>query len=105
MQNVCWSCRYEISCCGLARGEYKIANLTEKRGVNTVVIALLKSYSGEHPFSSDVCNKSFTHHSTLKAHQRIHRGEHLFACDMCNKLFAQKYILKRHLVLHCRYHP
>jgi hypothetical protein len=33
VQNISWSNRYEISCCGIAAGKHKIANLTENREV------------------------------------------------------------------------
>jgi len=43
-------------------------------------------HSGQHPFTCDVCKKTFGHKSNMKRHQLIHSGHHPLTCDVCKKI-------------------
>ena len=46
------------------------------------------------------CEKSFTQHSTLKDHRKIHTCENSFKCDLCQKSFTSKLNLYMHVRIH-----
>ena len=52
-------------------------------------------------FICDVCKKSYTKKSSLKAHKRTHLNINPFKCDVCDKSFSQKGYHKTHMLVHC----
>jgi len=55
---------------------------------------------GEHLYSCDVCNKSFTPQSTLNEYQRIFSGDWPYSRGVCNKSFSRRCVLKRPKRIH-----
>ncbi|PNF29728.1 hypothetical protein B7P43_G12159 [Cryptotermes secundus] len=62
-------------------------------------------HSRERPFCCEVCNKSFSRQNHLKIHQRIHSGERPFCCEVCNKSFSRRNDLKSHQRIHSGERP
>ena len=60
----------------------------------------LRTHSGEHSFSCDVCNTSFNQLRYLKQHLRIHGSERPYICEVCKKSFQWQSALKVHLFTH-----
>jgi len=55
---------------------------------------------GEHPYSCEVCNKEFSHQSSVIRHKRLHSDEHPYVCHVCNKAYSDKNSLKKCLQIH-----
>ncbi|KAF2354966.1 Zinc finger C2H2-type [Trinorchestia longiramus] len=55
---------------------------------------------GEKPYTCTICHSTFTQHSNLKTHQRIHTGERPFACLDCDATFTQISNLRTHQKIH-----
>ena len=45
-------------------------------------------HTGDRPFKSTLCDKSFTLSRSLKQYMLIHTGEWQFKCDVCDNRFA-----------------
>eukprot|EP01083_Nonionella_stella_P166743 558410_1 len=49
-------------------------------------------------FTCEICQKNYSHESSLKTHLRIHSGVNMYySCDLCQKSFNYKGNLKKHL--------
>ena len=47
-----------------------------------------------------MCDKAFSHLSSLQTHVLIHTGEKPFKCDVCDKEFIQSSNLRSHVLIH-----
>ena len=56
-------------------------------------------HTDEKPHSCKVCSRSFKELSTLQNHERIHSGERPFVCETCGKSFRQRvsYLVHRRI--------
>ncbi|PNF26365.1 hypothetical protein B7P43_G01771 [Cryptotermes secundus] len=57
-------------------------------------------HNGKRQYSCPSCSKSLGTKRDLKRHQRIHSGDRPYSCDVCNKAFTMKSDLKRHQRIH-----
>jgi len=79
------SARPLVSNVDIARGVYKKCVLMSNR---------------QH--QCPICEKCYSHESSLVYHMRFHNGCDLIQCDMCDKQFARHRDLMRHMVVHTK---
>lgn len=58
----------------------------------------INAHTGATPYSCELCDKKFTRHNILKAHQLVHTKEKPCICniDKCGRAYAYEIDLKRH---------
>ena len=54
----------------------------------------------EKPYSCEVCELAFSHHSTLRDHWRTHTGEKPYSCDVCGSAFTWRANFISHMKIH-----
>ncbi len=54
------------------------------------------AYTRYHPYSCDLCDKSFLHLNHLTAHKMFHIGEKQYHCKLCQKSFCSNSDLLLH---------
>lgn len=47
-------------------------------------------------FSCSFCHKKFSHHASMKVHEKVHMGGRPHHCDMCEAKFSNKFELYAH---------
>ncbi|CAH8459276.1 unnamed protein product [Schistosoma turkestanicum] len=64
--------------------------------------AHLRWHNDERPFQCiyELCNKAFTRSDELQRHLRTHTGEKRFICNLCNKRFMRSDHLSKHRKTH-----
>ena len=67
------------------------ARFASTRDVNAHVV----KHSGVKAFKCNLCNKTFSHISSVKNHMIIHTEDRnkLFTCDLCDKIFLTNTVL------------
>ena len=51
-------------------------------------------YTGQRPYTCDICNAGFKQKGALNSHMRFHTGEKPYKCDICMAQFSWNEILK-----------
>lgn len=66
--------------------------------INIIFNNLTSVHTGATPYKCTVCDKRFTRHNILKAHQLVHTKEKPCICniDKCGRAYAYEIDLKRH---------
>lgn len=65
----------------------------------------IRMHNGEKPYQCKVCKKGFRHSSTLINHARTHTGDRPYRCNICEKSFKQLGTLTEHTRLHTGVRP
>jgi KRAB domain-containing zinc finger protein len=71
-----------------------------RRSFGRGILHNINVYSGERPYTCDVCNKAFSQQSYLVQHKLIHSSERHYTCDVCNMAFNQHSSLTLHKRTH-----
>lgn len=62
-------------------------------------------FTGERPFSCNICEKKFARQDKLAAHNRIHTGEKPYKCQLCNYATPDGPALRKHMRIHTDERP
>lgn len=89
-----------------ARHEFKASPLLNlpNEALQAQVPAVSQA-NGVKPRSCPVCSRSFSRHSNLIRHMRVHTGERPFQCHVCFGQFSVRGNLSRHMRVHSGERP
>ncbi|KAG7328965.1 hypothetical protein KOW79_007139 [Hemibagrus wyckioides] len=89
--------------CGMSFNRTDYLNL-HLRNVHLIESNTPKA-KAEKLYKCETCNKSFSNHSSLETHKRIHTGAMPYSCIVCSRQFKQSSHLYSHMFTHSSEKP
>uniref|UniRef100_A0A8C6WRE8 C2H2-type domain-containing protein n=1 Tax=Neogobius melanostomus TaxID=47308 RepID=A0A8C6WRE8_9GOBI len=72
---------------------------------NSTIKRHMATHTGDRPYSCSICDATFLRKYYLQVHMRRHTGERPYSCSVCQKSFSQSCNLKTHMVTHTGERP